>query len=222
MFFAFGSNESHLLVVAWILSLKFISMKELLIASGNAHKIEEIKAILANVSLSVLSLKDLPGSIEEPEENGGSFISNARIKALEYGKNFDGWVLADDSGIVVPELGGEPGIYSARYAGLNANDKDNREKLKSKIREKNKNLSAYFVCSLALKKPNSESIVGFESHWRGVVINSDRGEGGFGYDPIFVPEGYRETAAELSAEEKNKISHRGQALLKLKKFLEDR
>jgi XTP/dITP diphosphohydrolase len=197
-------------------------MKELLIASGNAHKIEEIKAILANVPLKICSLKDLPEIIEEPEENGGSFISNARIKALEYGKNFKDWVLADDSGIVVPELGGEPGIYSARYAGLNATDKENREKLKSKVIEKKQQLFAYFVCSLALKKPGEDYIIGFEAHWRGHVIESDRGAGGFGYDPIFVPEGYEMTAAELSAEEKNNISHRGQALIKLKHFLEDK
>ena len=196
-------------------------MKELLIASGNAHKIEEIRAILANIPIKILSLKDLPNSIEEPDENGGSFIANARIKALEYGRNFNGWVLADDSGIVVPELGGEPGIYSARYAGENANDRDNREKLKQKIIDRKKPLAAYFVCSLALKKPSTTSIIGFESHWRGSVIDSDRGEGGFGYDPIFIPDGYSITAAELSSEEKNKISHRGQALFKLKKFLED-
>lgn len=200
-----------------------MSMEELLIASGNAHKIEEIKAILANVPLKILSLKDLPKIPDEPDENGGSFISNARIKALEYGQHFNGWVLADDSGIVVPELGGEPGIYSARYAGVGASDKENREKLKRKVEVLKKSPEAYFVCSLALRKPSANNtIIGFEAHWRGHVIETDKGEGGFGYDPVFIPEGSQKTAAELSAKEKNNISHRGQALIKLKKFLEER
>ena len=196
-------------------------MEKLLIASGNAHKVEEIRAILNGMTVEVHSLNELKNCPEEPEENGGSFISNARIKALAYGKDFDGWVLADDSGIVVPALGGEPGVYSARYAGLKATDLANREKLKTKIVDAGQDLEAYYVCSIALKKNHSEHIIGFESHWNGRVIAEDRGDGGFGYDPIFIPNGYSKTAAEISSEEKNKISHRGQALKKFKKFMEE-
>jgi len=195
-------------------------MKKLLIASGNSHKVGEIRAILKDVALEVFSLKDLASIPEDPEENGGSFVSNARIKALAYGENFEGWVLADDSGLVVPKLDGEPGIYSARYAGSESNDTNNRNKLKEKIKKYGAPLPAYFVCSLCLKKEKSTEVICFEAHWHGSVIDSDRGEGGFGYDPIFIPTNSNLSAAEMSSSEKNKISHRAKALQQFKTFLE--
>ena len=127
--------------------------------------------------------------------------------------------MSDDSGIVVPALKGEPGIFSARYAGENATDADNRKLLQSKIKELGKGpLNAYFVCSLCLKKPGSESTINFEAYWRGQVIGKDKGKEGFGYDSMFLPNDFNGTAAEMSSEQKNEQSHRGLALKKFKEF----
>lgn len=193
-------------------------MKKLLIATGNAHKFQEICAVLENTEFECDNLKTAGISIDEPEENGTTFKANAEIKAKAYLMHYQGSVLADDSGIVVPVLNNEPGIYSARYAGLGASDEDNRQKLSAKLRESGlEKTPAYFVCSLCYIDKNQQSHF-FESEWHGEVIVEPKGEQGFGYDPMFFLPEENCTAAELVAAEKNKISHRGQALDLLKAF----
>jgi XTP/dITP diphosphohydrolase len=194
--------------------------QRLLIASGNAHKIKEISAILAGLPIEICSTKDLPQGVEEPVENGDSFLANAQIKAEGYAAHFDGWVLADDSGIVVPALNNEPGIFSARYAGPQATDADNRYKLMANIKELGGKADAYFVCSLCFLRPDL-GVENFEEHWHGHVTDTCEGENGFGYDPMFIPKGDERTAAQWTENEKNTHSHRGQALRSFKAFLEE-
>jgi XTP/dITP diphosphohydrolase len=197
---------------------KLFVMKKCLIASGNAHKVSEIRQILSGLPLEVLSLKDIENSVPEPAEDGLTFEANAQIKAEAYQSIFPDWILADDSGIVVPELEGEPGIYSARYAGLNANDAENRVKLQSKVTQAGKSLSAHFTCVLCLVRPNAEPLF-FGAEWHGHIVAEDHGQNGFGYDPMFFPEGHDISAAEMSEVEKNVLSHRYQALQKFKDFV---
>jgi XTP/dITP diphosphohydrolase len=193
--------------------------KNLLIASGNRHKVQEIQSILEGLPLNIFSTKDLSPSVTEPVEDGSSFAENAKIKAKGYAQHFDGWVLADDSGIVVPKLQGAPGIYSARYAGPDASDQENREKLMKEINALGGKSEAYFVCSICFFRPPSAFEV-FESQWHGHVVDYVKGENGFGYDPMFFPSGDSRSAAEWSEQEKNSHSHRAQALCCFKTFLE--
>lgn len=194
-------------------------MVQCLIASGNAHKVEEIREILKDAPLEILSLRDLPEIPPEPVEDGDSFESNAIIKAHGYAEFFNGWVLADDSGIVVPSLEGRPGIHSARYAGAHGDSDANRRKLQCDIQDLPSPVSAYFVCCLCLHRPGCDDEI-FEGRWNGSVIPEDRGENGFGYDPMFVVEGGALTAAEMSEDEKNGVSHRALALKAFKDFVE--
>jgi XTP/dITP diphosphohydrolase len=192
-------------------------MEKLLIASGNSHKILEIKEIFSGCSVEIISTKDLEHPVSEPIESGETFKANAQIKANAYTEVFDGWILADDSGICVDELDGEPGIFSARYSGLDATDEDNREKLKIELGKIGKEKSAaYFVCSICLIHPDREKVDFFESKWHGEILTSEKGAKGFGYDPMFYLPEFGKTAAELDEQTKNKLSHRGQALQLLK------
>ena len=197
---------------------KLFAMQKCLIASGNAHKVSEIRQILSGLPLEVLSLKDIDNTIAEPVEDGTTFEANAQIKAQAYQSIFPHWILADDSGIVVPDLGGEPGIYSARYAGVDANDTDNRKKLQAKVSEAGKILTAHFNCVLCLVRPEAEPLF-FDAQWHGRIVAEDHGQNGFGYDPMFFPDGHELSAAEMSDIEKNELSHRYQALQKFKTFV---
>ena len=158
-------------------------------------------------------LPDLP----EVEETGETFEANARLKALAASPHYEGWVLADDSGLEVDALGGAPGVRSARFAGDNADMAANRRLLVEKIRYQ-KNRAARFRCVLALAK-NGEVLRTFSGTIRGSIIDTERGDGGFGYDPLFVPEGAPRTFAEMSAEEKHLLSHRGRAMREVANFL---
>lgn len=194
-------------------------MEKLLVASGNLHKVGEIKEILKGKVQQILSLDDLKERPLEPEEDGVTFKENAQIKAEAYLPYFDDWILADDSGIVVPGLNGEPGIYSARYAGIKASDLENRNKLIQKLKDSGQDkMEAYFNCSLCLMKTGQLEPLFFEASWYGYVVTEESGKNGFGYDPMFVLEDGR-SAAELEDCEKNELSHRGQALKKLKDYL---
>jgi non-canonical purine NTP pyrophosphatase (RdgB/HAM1 family) len=194
-------------------------MIKCLIASGNAHKVGEIREILKGSPLAFLSLKDLGKIPPEPVEDGDSFEENARIKVRGYANYFDGWVLADDSGIVVPALGGAPGIHSARYAGQHGDAVANRRKLQEAIGHLEKPVQAHFVCCLCLFRPGSKEVF-FEGKWYGTLIAQDRGANGFGYDPMFVVQGTHRTAAQMSENEKNEVSHRALALRSFKAFVE--
>jgi len=197
------------------------SVQRLLIATNNTHKSREFKEILGD-RFEVLSLSDLPPA-PVPDESGETFQENAEIKALAASLFFDGWVLADDSGLAVDALNGAPGVYSARYAGANATDATNRARLiqeLDRLHVPDENRSARFVCVIAIAK-KGELLACFEGSAEGMIIREERGSGGFGYDPIFVPGGFDQTFAELGAEIKNSISHRNAASLKAIRWLQD-
>lgn len=193
---------------------------ELVIATTNVHKIREFREMLAGVKhLDLTSLLNFPAYTPD-EEIGNSFEEIAKEKALHAAKALGKWVLADDSGIVIPALGGEPGIYSRRYAGEDATDGENRKKLLEKMRGKSGlERSAYFECSLALAGPEGikKSVRGI---CEGYIIEVEKGNHGFGYDPIFVKHDYDKTFAELEESTKNRISHRRKALEKILSSLE--
>jgi len=189
---------------------------KILIATKNLGKVKEIEALSEEFfpleEMSFLLLKSFEKQIEV-EENGCSFYENAYIKAREYSRFYKMPVIADDSGLVVPALKGEPGIYSSRYAGENAKDEENIEKLLFHLKDI-KEKKAYFQCSAVFYA--SEKVV-FHTEGRliGEIIHEKRGEKGFGYDPVFFLPEKQMTLAEISLKEKNQISHRRQAFYSL-------
>lgn len=190
-------------------------MKELIIATQNAHKAAEIAAILPP-DCTIRTLADFP-EMTAPEETGRTFAANAAQKALALSEQVQGWVLADDSGLCVDALGGSPGILSARYAGSHGDDAANNRKLLSELRALPglAPYSARFVCAMCLAKEGKIQAE-FIGELEGQITLQPRGAHGFGYDPLFIPEGYRSTTlAELPAEVKNRISHRARALEQL-------
>jgi XTP/dITP diphosphohydrolase len=191
---------------------------KIVFASGNEGKVKEINEMLEGMGIELVSLKDY-GHVPDIIEDGKSFLENALKKAKIISEFTGETVLADDSGLQVAVLGDEPGIYSARYAGEKATDAENNAKLLNKLKNiPQEKRTAFFCCVLVLYKRDG-SYDYFEGRWNGQIIDERLGNNGFGYDPIFwVPE-LKMTAAELPAEIKNKVSHRGQAFAKLKKSL---
>ena len=181
------------------------------LATGNKKKIDEIKPLLKNYE--VLSIAD---GIEIPEviEDKETFEENSQKKALEIAKFLNMVTVADDSGLMVDALDGEPGVYSARYAGENATDELNNEKLIESLKGIG-NRKAKFVSVISLAKPNGE-VYSFRGEVDGIIIDEPRGKNGFGYDPYFYYVAYGRTFAELDLSEKNGISHRARALSKMK------
>lgn len=190
-------------------------MANIVIATGNAHKVDEYRALMADDSIELQSLLDYPG-FPEVEENGKTFAENAAIKAIAASKYCDAPAFADDSGLEVFALNGEPGIYSSRYAPT---DPERIAKLLKNLEGKS-DRSARFVCVIAIAY-NGEVIETFEGEIRGTIGFEPKGENGFGYDPVFIPEGETRTFAELSSEEKNRISHRANAFKKAAEFVEE-
>ena len=199
-------------------------MKRLILASNNKKKIKEIKEILKELDVEVRSLENENINIEVVED-GKTFEENAEKKAKEIyefllkrgDKNFI--VLADDSGLAVDYLNGEPGIYSARYAGEHGNDTKNNEKLLKNLMGLDKqNRRAKFICQLAMFTDKGEYFK-VTGDVNGYIIEELHGEGGFGYDPLFFYEPLNKTFAQLTSEEKNEISHRAVALKELKKMI---
>ncbi len=192
-------------------------MLKIVVATGNEDKFREILDILKEVPAEFFSLKDFP-DIPEIEETGISFTENALLKARTVHKATGLFTLADDSGLEVDALNGAPGIYSARYAGQEKDYTANNEKLLREMEQlPPKMRGAQFRCVVALVGQNFEQIV--EGVIRGRIIDELRGSAGFGYDPLFVPEGYNKTFAELGEEIKNRISHRARAFHKAKEIL---
>lgn len=196
-------------------------MKKLIVASNNEHKVREIKQILSNFNIDVVSLKD-SGIDIEVEEDGNTFMENAYKKAIEIYKitNKD-MVLADDSGLMVDALGGAPGIYSARFSGEYGNYKKNNEKLIYLMQGKSiDERKARFVTALVLILDENKHIE-VTGEIEGYIIDEKKGNEGFGYDPLFFVPEYNKTFAEMEPEIKNKISHRARALEKLKMELKE-
>jgi XTP/dITP diphosphohydrolase len=187
---------------------------QLIVATRNAHKTREIEQIFG----SGLAVRDLTAhpEISEITENGTSFEENAKLKAIAVSKQMPGLVIADDSGLEVEALGGAPGIQSARYAGVGASDKEKIAKLLrqlAKINAKSDQRCARFRCVLAVGR-DGQVLATFEGVVKGKIAERPRGSHGFGYDPIFIPDGFEETFAELPRDVKNNTSHRAKAIRK--------
>lgn len=185
-------------------------------ATGNANKLREIGEILAEFGIKVISKKEAGAGDLETEETGTTFEENSLLKAEDVMKAVGMDAIADDSGLVVDALDGAPGVYSARFAGENASDEENNAKL-LRMMEKvpDGERTARFVCVMTLCRTDG-SVIRARGECPGRILRAPRGEGGFGYDPLFVPDGYEESFAELSEEQKNGISHRAKALAALR------
>ncbi len=193
-------------------------MKELFVATRNRGKLKEFEALFAGVVDQLLSPADMP-DVPEVTEDGATFQENAVKKARSAAIAIGKPVLADDSGLVVDALDGRPGVYSARFAGEGASDDDNNTKLLAEmVHLSEEHRSAAFRCVIALCFPDG-SCRTFDGELRGIILGVPRGAGGFGYDPLFLVPEYGQTLAELPMEIKNRISHRGKALAKLKEYL---
>ena len=190
-------------------------MSYIVIASANSHKVDEYRDLLKDQEVELQSLAAYP-AFPGVEENGTTFTENASIKAVAVSEYCGTAAFADDSGLEVAALDGRPGIYSARYA---ENDKARRAKLLGEL-EGVTDRRARFVCVIAIAI-NGEVIETFEGEVKGTIITEERGEGGFGYDPLFIPDGYDQTFAEMPQELKNKISHRAAAFRKAMEFIEE-
>ncbi|WP_462137319.1 RdgB/HAM1 family non-canonical purine NTP pyrophosphatase [Candidatus Mycalebacterium sp.] len=191
-----------------------MNLDEIIIATGNEGKAREFGCLMGGVFNKVFSLKDFP-SVVMPEETGETFAENSLLKAqtvfetVRSEHSVPPAVLADDSGIEISALGGMPGVRSARYAGENSTDEENLDKLMSELKGV-KDRGARYVCVLTLILPDGEKII-VNGVCEGVIAETKKGGGGFGYDPVFFLPFLGKTMAEISAEEKNRISHRGKA-----------
>jgi len=191
-------------------------MKKILLSTDNKNKLKEIKEILKDLDIEVLAKSDFEGLDFEVVEDKDTLYGNALKKALAIADKVDIAVLSDDTGLFVNSLNGEPGVHSARYASEH-DDKKNREKLLKNLEDK-EDRSAYFKTQLVLID-SDKNIIPIEGVCEGEICKDERGEAGFGYDSIFIPKGYDKTFAEMTPEEKNKISHRSRALQNLRKRL---
>ena len=197
-------------------------MSVLVVGTRNPKKRAEIHEILHDLPIEV---RDLTGWPDAPEviEDGDTFEANARKKASELARHLKHWVLGEDSGLVVPGLGGRPGVYSARYAGKQGDDAANNRKLLAELAPlPDDRRAAYYVCTAALADPAGEvkAVVGGRCH--GIIVKDYRGTGGFGYDPLFLIPEYHKTFGELSARAKHALSHRARALEQLRPVLRQR
>jgi XTP/dITP diphosphohydrolase len=192
------------------------SLQKVVFATGNKGKLKEVRQIFGNTKIEIISMNEL-GDIPEIVEDGDTFEDNALKKAKFIYNMFKLPTIADDSGLAIEQLGGEPGVYSARYAGEHCTFDDNNNKVLGQLKDFPEPHNAKFISYAIFYYGNIvERAVGV---LRGTIINEKRGGEGFGYDPIFVPEGFDKTLAELSLEEKNKISHRADAFHQLKRIL---
>jgi XTP/dITP diphosphohydrolase len=195
---------------------------ELLVATGNAGKVRELSLLLADAPLRLRLLSEFP-AITEAEETGATFAENATIKALQYSSQSGLLTLSDDSGLVVDALGGAPGVYSARYAGTQATYAERMARLLGELAATSDDQRrARFVCVIALAHPSTGALQTFEGTCEGRIALAPRGAGGFGYDPVFIPEGHTQTFGELPDAIKQNISHRARALSKAVSFLRER
>jgi XTP/dITP diphosphohydrolase len=191
----------------------------LLLGTRNAGKLREIQTILGNIPWRLRSLKEFD-HVDVAAESAATYSENATLKAQFYARETGLCALADDSGLEVAALGGAPGVFSARYAGAGASDADRRKLLLSELARVPTELrTARFVCVAVVAMPDETILNVSEGICTGTITFEPRGEGGFGYDPLFVPDGHTQTFAELPDSIKNQLSHRARALLKTREFL---
>lgn len=195
-------------------------MKKLVLASGNAGKLEELRAMLAALPLQIVAQGEL--GVEDVPETGLTFVENALIKARHASAVTGLPALADDSGLIVDALGGAPGLYSARYAGSPTDAAANNAKLLQAMRDipADRRQARFYAVIVLLRHPEDPQPLIAEGSWEGEITFAPRGNGGFGYNPVFLDPAHGLTAAEMSAELKNELSHRGKALAVLEKRLE--
>ena len=194
--------------------------KKIIFATGNAGKMREIRAILSDLGLPVLSMKEAGVDLDIVED-GKTFAENAKIKAMAVWKQTGGIVLADDSGLAVDYIGGEPGVYSARYLGEDTSYEIKNQAIIDRLADaKEEERTARFVSAIAAVLPDGSELV-TEGTVEGLIAHEPAGNGGFGYDPIFYLPEYGVTSAEIPIEKKNEISHRGKALEAMKKALKE-
>jgi XTP/dITP diphosphohydrolase len=191
----------------------------LVLGTRNRKKRGEIVEILAGLGWEFGDLTAWP-DLPEVEETGTTFVENAKLKAVAVAKGTGHWALGEDSGLVVPALGGAPGVYSARYAGQQGDDAANNAKLLAELAKRpDDQRAAYYICTAVLCDPTGEVNATVEGRCRGTIIRDARGTGGFGYDPLFLVPEYHRTFGELSATVKHALSHRGRALTHLRPLL---
>lgn len=198
---------------------ELIMPQTLLLATRNQNKKKELRKIIGNWNVNLLTLDDM-SDLPEVVEDGATFAENAIKKARTISALTGYITLADDSGLEVDALGGAPGIFSARFAGTDADDVKNNQKLLALMGNiSNEKRTARFVCVIAIATPEGSAQTA-QGVCPGTIENAGRGQGGFGYDPLFIPQGYNKTFAELADEEKNEISHRGKALREARQLLQ--
>src|ERR1043166_2628828 len=191
----------------------------LVLATRNAKKRREIEEILGELGLQLHDLSHYPNA-PEVVEDGATFEANAKMKATEIARATGQWTLGEDSGLVVPALNGRPGVYSARYAGTQGDDAANNQRLLAELAPLGPDArDAYYVCTAALSDPAGTVHAVVEGRCHGRIIDTYRGEGGFGYDPLFLIPEYHQTFGELSPRVKQALSHRGRALAQLRPAL---
>ncbi|OZU89797.1 non-canonical purine NTP pyrophosphatase [Virgibacillus indicus] len=194
-------------------------MKQIIIATKNKGKAKEFKEFFAGYGIETKSLLDFEKEIQDIEETGSTFEENAALKAEQIRDLLSVPVLADDSGLIIDALNGRPGIFSARYAGEPKSDQANIKKVLAELKTvPEKVRTARFICVLAIAIPGEETIFR-TGYCEGKIDFEVKGSNGFGYDPIFTPEGYSKTMAQLSPAEKNSISHRKQAIIQLEEWM---
>ena len=192
------------------------TMPRLVLGSRNKKKLRELVELLADL-VEVVDLSPFPNAPADIEETGTTFEENARIKATTLAPLLKEWVLGEDSGLVVPALGGQPGVYSARWAGTHGDDGANNAKLLAELANSSgEKRAAYYVSTAALADPTGTVVAVVEGRCWGVIGTEPRGEGGFGYDPLFVIPEYHASFGELSSTVKHALSHRGRAVAKLR------
>ncbi len=191
-------------------------MEKMIFATQNKGKVKEVNHIFRDLNVQLISLLELE-NVPEIVESGDTFEENAKIKAEIIFDKYNIPVIADDSGIVVEQLEGRPGVYSARYAGEDATDEENNEKLLCELKNFPEPHTAKFVCSAVYF--DGEKFLTAYGEVKGRIIKSPRGKNGFGYDPLFLPDGFDKTSGELELDEKNKISHRAKAFNELKTLI---
>lgn len=195
-----------------------MQLKQIVIATRNAGKVEEIRALFNDIQIPFIALADDDAS--EVEETGSTFAENAEIKAVEYARQLGSWCLADDSGLEIAALGGRPGVLSARYGGAETGFPEKMKLLLDELKAiDGTERDARFVCVMVLADEAGNVRSSAEGECRGRIALAPRGNGGFGYDPVFIPSGFDQTFGELSPRLKNTISHRTRAAEKILRYL---